>query len=104
MRAFEDFEAGDWGATIFGDHPVLARQLGPRCAFLRPPENLRRIIYTTNAIEALNPKLRRAVRTRGHFPRDDAAMKLLYLVLTTIGGVLFAVLKGAIFIITNMFN
>ena len=42
---------------------------------------IRRIIYTTNAIEALNSKLRRAVRTRGHFPGDDAAMKLLYLVL-----------------------
>ncbi len=35
-----------------------------------------RIIYTTNAIEALNSKLRRAVRTRGHFPGDGAAMKL----------------------------
>ena len=42
------------------------------------PESVRRIIYTTNAIEALNSKLRRAVRTRGHFPSDDAAMKLLY--------------------------
>lgn len=38
-------------------------------------------IPVTNAIEALNSKLRRAVRTRGHFPGDDAAMKLLYLVL-----------------------
>ena len=45
------------------------------------PEGVRRIIYTTNAIEALNSKLRRAVRTRGHFPSDDAATKLLYLVL-----------------------
>ena len=42
---------------------------------------IRRMIYTTNAIEALNSKLRRAVRTRGHFPGDEAAMKLLYLVL-----------------------
>ena len=42
---------------------------------------VRRIIYTTNAIEALNAKLRRAVRTRGHFPTDDAATKLLFLVL-----------------------
>ncbi len=42
---------------------------------------MRRIIYTTNAIEALNAKLRRAVRARGHFPNDDAATKLLYLVL-----------------------
>ncbi len=39
------------------------------------------LIPVTNAIEALNSKIRRAVRTRGHFPGDDAAMKLLYLVL-----------------------
>ena len=39
------------------------------------------LIPVTNPIEALNSKLRRAVRTRGHFPNDDAAMKLLYLVL-----------------------
>jgi putative transposase len=45
------------------------------------PEGVRRIIYTTNAIEALNAKLCRAVRTRGHFPTDEAAIKLLYLVL-----------------------
>lgn len=49
--------------------------------FFAFPESVRRIIYTTNAIEALNSKLRRAVRTRGHFPSDEAAMKLLYLVL-----------------------
>ena len=49
--------------------------------FFAYPESVRRIIYTTNAIEALNSKLRRAVRTRGHFPSDDAAMKLLYRVL-----------------------
>ena len=39
------------------------------------------VIPVTNAIEALNSKLRRAVRARGHFPTDDAAMKLLFLVL-----------------------
>jgi transposase-like protein len=39
------------------------------------------IIPVTNAIEALNSKLRRAVRTRGHFPSDESAMKLLFLVL-----------------------
>ena len=38
-------------------------------------------IPVTNAIEALNAKLRSAVRTRGHFPTDEAALKLLYLVL-----------------------
>ena len=50
--------------------------------FFAFPEAVRRIIYTTNAIESLNAKIRRAVRTRGHFPNDDAASKLLYLVLT----------------------
>ena len=45
------------------------------------PGDVRRILYTTNAIEALNAKLRRAVRARGHFPTDEAAMKLLFLVL-----------------------
>ena len=42
---------------------------------------VRRIVFTTDAIEALNAKLRRAVRVRGHFPRDEAATKLLFLVL-----------------------
>jgi putative transposase len=45
------------------------------------PGDVRRILYTTNAIEALNSKLRRAVRARGHFPSDEAATKLLFLVL-----------------------
>jgi len=49
--------------------------------FFAFPDEVRRIIYTTNAIEALNSKLRRAVRTRGHFPNDESAIKLLFLVL-----------------------
>ncbi|GBR25593.1 IS256 family transposase [Komagataeibacter nataicola] len=49
--------------------------------FFACPEAVRKIIYTTNSIEAMNSKLRRAVRARGHFPNDEAAMKLLYLVL-----------------------
>ena len=60
---------------------------GDRLRFLRIhpfyafPTEVRRILYTTNAIESLNAKLRRAVRARGHFPNDDAALKLLFLVL-----------------------
>lgn len=49
--------------------------------FLDYPPEVRRLIYTTNAIEALNSKNRRAVRTRGHFPSNDAAAKLIYLAL-----------------------
>ncbi len=45
------------------------------------PLEVRRLLYTTNSIEALNAKLRRAVRARGHFPADEAALKLLFLVL-----------------------
>jgi putative transposase len=47
--------------------------------FLAFPPEVRRVIYTTNAIEALNRQLRKAVKTKGHFPTEDAARKLLYL-------------------------
>jgi len=48
--------------------------------FLAFPVELRKIVYTTNAIESLNARFRRAVRHRGHFPNEQAAMKVLYLV------------------------
>jgi putative transposase len=47
--------------------------------FLDFPPEVRRVIYTTNAIEALNRQLRKAVKTKGHFPNEDAARKLIYL-------------------------
>ena len=50
--------------------------------FLEFPAELRKIVYTTNAIESLNARFRRAVRHRGHFPNEQAAMKVLYLVAT----------------------
>jgi putative transposase len=49
--------------------------------FLAFPEDIRRIIYTTNSIEAVNRQLRKIVKTRGHFPTEDAALKLLWLAL-----------------------
>ena len=80
-QALDDFDAGPWGQR----YPAIAQSWRRNWLHVVPffafPESVRRIIYTTNAIEALNSKLRRAVRTRGHFPNDDAAMKLLYLVL-----------------------
>jgi transposase-like protein len=51
--------------------------------FLEFPLELRKIVYTTNAIESLNARFRRAVRHRGHFPNEQAAMKVLYLVATS---------------------
>ena len=47
--------------------------------FLAFPEHLRRIVYTTNTIEALNRQIRKHVKTRGSFPTQDSARKLLYL-------------------------
>ncbi len=51
--------------------------------FLEFPLELRKIVYTTNSIESLNARFRRAVRHRGHFPNEQAAMKVLYLVANT---------------------
>lgn len=81
MKALEEFEAGYWGQKYPAITQCWRRNWDHVVPFFAFPESVRRIIYTTNQIEALNSKLRRAVRTRGHFPNDDAAMKLLYLVL-----------------------
>ena len=57
-------------APYAGNKPIPAERAGTAI-----------FIPVTNAIEALNSKLRRAVRARGHFPSDEAATKLLFLVL-----------------------
>ena len=82
--ALDEFEAGPWGAK----YPAIARswrarweEITPFLAFSAP---IRRAIYTTNAIESLNSTVRRAVRTRGHFPSDRAATKLIYLALRNV--------------------
>ena len=52
--------------------------------FLAFPPELRRIIYTTNSIESLNYQLRKIIKNRGHFPTDDAVIKLLWLAIRDI--------------------
>ena len=52
--------------------------------FFAYPQEVRKIIYTTNAIESLNMQLRKVTKNRGHFPSDEAATKLLYLALRDI--------------------
>lgn len=51
--------------------------------YVFPPE-IRRVVYTTNAIESLNMQLRKIIKTRGHFPNDEAAIKLLWLALRNV--------------------
>jgi putative transposase len=79
--ALTAFEAGAWGQK----YPAISqswRRAWPEVVpFYAFHPDVRRLIYTTNAIESLNSKLRRAIRARGHFPTDEAAMKLLFLVL-----------------------
>ncbi len=81
LAALDAFEEGPWGQKYPAITQSWRRHWDQVVPFFAFSEAIRRIIYTTNAIEALNSKLRRAVRTRGHFPGDEAAMKMLYLVL-----------------------
>lgn len=78
LTAFEDSE---WGRRYPAIGQSWRRAWSEVIPFFAFPDEVRRIVYTTNAIEALNAQLRRAVRARGHFPSDDAATKLLYLIL-----------------------
>jgi transposase-like protein len=65
------------GVALTGEDGLLTSMV------LEFPVELRKIVYTTNAIESLNARFRRAVRHRGHFPNEQAALKVLYLVATT---------------------
>jgi len=79
--ALSAFEETPWGQKYPAIGQSWRRAWNEVIPFYAFPAEVRRILYTTNAIEALNSKLRRAVRARGHFPTDEAAMKLLFLVL-----------------------
>ena len=81
LAALEAFETRPWGRQYPAIAPAWRRQWQQVVPFFAFPPEVRRIIYTTNAIESLNAKLRNAVSRRGHFPTDEAALKLLYLVL-----------------------
>jgi putative transposase len=80
LYALDDFEA-KWGKT----HPAVVASWRRNWERVRPffafPNEVRRILYTTNAIESLNFQLRKIIRSKGHFPSDDAASKLLFLAL-----------------------
>jgi len=84
--ALTAFDASHWGQKYPAITQSWRRNWERVIPFFAFPEAVRRIIYTTNAIESLNAKLRRAVKIRGHFPNDDAAAKLLFLVLRQAAG------------------
>jgi hypothetical protein len=70
------------------DYPPIAKSWRDNWARITPffdyPPEIRRIIYTTNAIELVNMSLRKVTKSRGSFPHDDAVMKLFYLALPNI--------------------
>ena len=84
QQALEAFAEGPWGAkypTIVQSWRRAWENVTP--FFVFPPE-IRRVVYTTNAIESLNMQLRKIIKTRGHFPNDEAAIKLLWLALRNV--------------------
>ena len=80
----EAFAQGPWG-TRFPTVVMAWRRAWDRVIpFFAFPPAVRKVIYTTNAIESINARLRKIIKTRGHFPSDDAATKLIWLALRNI--------------------
>lgn len=78
------FEAGPWGQKFPTVVASWRRAWSNVIPFFAFPPQVRRVIYTTNAIESVNARLRKIIKTRGHFPSDDAASKLIWLALRNI--------------------
>ncbi len=74
-----------FAATWDARYPMIAKSWRANWARVIPmfglPEDIRRAVYTTNAIESLNMSLRKIIKCRSSFPNEDAAFKLLYLAL-----------------------
>lgn len=77
--ALSEFEDGPWGRKYPAITAAWRRHWAEVIPFFAYPPQVRRMVYTTNAIESLNSTIRRSVRARGHFPSDEAAMKLIWL-------------------------
>ena len=82
--ALEAFASGPWGRrfpTVVASWRRAWTHVIPFFAF---PPDIRRVIYTTNALESVNARLRKILKTRGHFPTDEATTKLIWLALRNI--------------------
>ena len=82
---FDAFAAGPWGQRL----PMVVKAWRAAWTHVIPffafPPDVRRVIYTTNALESVHASIRKIIKTRGHFPNDDAAMKLIWLALRKFG-------------------
>ncbi|MGC0397150.1 putative transposase [Bradyrhizobium sp. USDA 241] len=84
LLRLEDFEA-EWGKRYPAIGAAWRRAWEHVIPFFAFAPEIRKMIYTTNAVEALNRSLRKIIKTRGSFPNDEAAMKLLYLAIRNAG-------------------
>jgi putative transposase len=82
--ALDAFERGSWGQKFPTVVASWRRAWSHVIPFFAFPPDIRRVIYTTNAIESINARLRKIIKTRGHFPSDEAASKLIWLALRNI--------------------
>jgi transposase-like protein len=83
-EALASFAAGPWGQKHPTIAPIWRRAWEHVIPFFAFPPAIRRVLYTTNAIESLHMQLRKIIKTRGHFPSDEAAIKLMWLALRNI--------------------
>ena len=84
LAALDAFEESEWGHKFPTVVAAWRRSWDRVIPFFAFPREIRRVIYTTNAIESVNARLRKIIKTRGHFPSDDAASKLIWLALRNI--------------------
>jgi putative transposase len=84
LTRLEEFEA-EWGKRYPAIGPIWRRAWEHVVPFFAFASGIRKMIYTTNCIEALNRSLRKIIKTRGSFPNDEAALKLLYLAIKNAG-------------------
>ncbi|MGB4342464.1 MAG: IS256 family transposase [Moraxellaceae bacterium] len=84
LAELDAFEEGAWGKKFPTVVAAWRRAWDKVIPFFAFPAHIRRVIYTTNAIESVNARLRKIIKTRGHFPTDDAATKLIWLTLRNI--------------------
>ena len=84
VAELDAFERSPWGAKFPTVVAAWRRAWDKVIPFFAFPPAVRKVVYTTNAIESINARLRKIIKTRGHFPSDDAATKLIWLALRNI--------------------
>jgi len=84
QSALDGFERGEWGQRFPTIGAAWRRAWARVIPFFAFPPEIRRVIYTTNALESVHAQLRKIIKTRGHFPNAEAATKLIWLALRNI--------------------